>query len=159
MPRKYTPEERVSSFWSKVDQSGGPDACWPWIGGKYPSGYGAVVWHGLGVRSAHRVAFFLAHGHWPEPYALHRCDNPPCCNPAHLFAGTAADNARDKVAKGRDNSPRGEHQNSAKLTEPYVREIRHLTTLGVGQRELGRRYGVDHKTIYSIVVRRTWRHV
>ena len=106
MPRwLQTFEER---FWAKVDKSGGPDACWPWIGGCSSNGYGQfhVGLKGDGTRlliQAHRVAYELAHGPLgPGECSLHRCDNPPCCNERHLFKGTKTDNMRDSAAKGRN---------------------------------------------------------
>ena len=70
------------------------------------AGYGTMsIWngnHAVPVR-AHRIAFFLAHGHWPEPETLHLCDNPPCCNPRHLREGTRMDNVRDMIMKNRQN--------------------------------------------------------
>lgn len=88
-------------FWMHVDQSGGMFACWPWTGYTMASGYGRNR-HGY----THRYALELALG---RPLAdgmesCHTCDNPPCCNPAHLFEGTRLDNERDKTAKGRRNT-------------------------------------------------------
>lgn len=80
--------------------------CWEWPGARNVNGYGTLATngHGNGVskRLAHRVAYELEHGAIPEgKLIMHRCDNPPCCNPAHLQVGTDADNNRDKAAKGR----------------------------------------------------------
>lgn len=81
---------------------GGPAECWPWTGTRNDLGYGILRVTGKNVR-AHRFAYELASGR-PIPVGLevcHRCDNPPCCNPAHLFLGTQGDNVRDAASKGR----------------------------------------------------------
>ena len=92
----WTKEER---FWVKVVR--GPD-CWNWNGGKLVEGYGRFVDRGKYVL-AHRVSWEIHNGPIPEGLCvLHRCDNPPCTNPDHLFVGTHGDNARDRAAKGRN---------------------------------------------------------
>jgi len=102
---KNTPDK----FWGKV-KIGLPDECWPWLASRSPSGYGKVKWHNVDY-GAHRVAYALATGAaLPREQrratkiticVLHRCDNPPCCNPAHLWLGTILDNNRDRDLKGR----------------------------------------------------------
>ena len=90
-------------FWSKVDRSGGPDACWPWMAARNEHGYGVMRIEGRNVR-AHRVSLTLAAGKsdpGPSVKVLHSCDNPPCCNPAHLRYGTQGDNIRDAIERGR----------------------------------------------------------
>jgi hypothetical protein len=93
-------------FWKKVDQSGGPDACWVWTAGRGGTmGYGSFqmgTYRNTHHVRAHRMAWELTNGPIPAgKYVCHRCDNPPCCNPAHLFLGTQGDNLRDMYAKGR----------------------------------------------------------
>ncbi len=90
----------AARFWAKVD-IGAPDKCWEWQASCNPAGYGGFQFNGR-FGKAHRAAWELANGPIPEGICvLHRCDNPPCCNPAHLWLGTYADNHRDAVAKGR----------------------------------------------------------
>jgi hypothetical protein len=89
-------EER---FWSKVDKRG-PEECWPWTGAHLSNGYGSLgAVHGANQRGAHRVAFFVAHGHWPS-VARHTCDNKWCVNAAHIVDGSHLDNSRDAVERG-----------------------------------------------------------
>jgi hypothetical protein len=92
--------ETQENFWSRVDTSNGFDACWPWTGRKDRDGYGVLYFEGK-ERRAHRVAFYLTNGRWPEPCCLHDCDNPPCCNPDHLHEGTQPQNIHECVERGR----------------------------------------------------------
>ena len=98
MPPKPTPIE--DRFWNCVDRSGGPDACWLWMGARDPNGYGRVSVERR-CRLAHRTSFYLAHGRWPDLGCLHLCDNPPCVNPAHLVEGDQVENMRQASQRGR----------------------------------------------------------
>jgi hypothetical protein len=100
MASRVPPEQR---FWSKVDKRG-PDECWPWVGGVDGRGYGRSRYNGSGRTTAHRIAWQLANGRDALLFVLHRCDNPVCCNPAHLWEGTQSENMRDMAAKGRWNN-------------------------------------------------------
>lgn len=94
--------ELIARFDAKVDRSAGPDACWPWTASTRPTGYGQINEGGNGGHpiKAHRLAFAIAHGWWPDVVA-HSCDNPPCCNARHLFAADQRANLADMRAKGR----------------------------------------------------------
>lgn len=98
-------ENRKVRFWAHVDKSGGPDACWPWQGGHVARGYGHTTWSDDYVRTeimAHRQAYEFEVGPIAEGLQVcHKCDNPPCCNPAHLFLGTPSENLVDAYTKGR----------------------------------------------------------
>jgi len=166
-PRKRKPiEER---FWALVDKRG-PDECWPWKGAihddKYPYGIFCVE-AGLVARS-NRFAYELVNGLLPDGlFALHKCDNPSCCNPAHLFAGTHQINMDDMVAKGRYNHdrnfPRGSSHGMAKLNEKIVSDIKEalrLTGCKSGMDlSLSIKHGVSKASISYIRLGKTWRHV
>lgn len=115
-------EKDIERFWNKVDKSGGPDACWLWTLGKV-SGYGSFKVKRKYLL-AHRVAWTLTNGKIPHDGSyhgicvLHRCDVRTCCNPNHLFLGTAADNNTDKKNKGRCNPHRGDSHHSR--THPHL---------------------------------------
>src|SRR5512138_3094264 len=135
--------ELAERFWSHVDRTGD---CWEWSANRLPSKYGLFnVRLGKSVL-AHRVAYELAKEPIPDGMCvLHRCDNPPCVNPDHLFLGTDADNTRDRVQKGRAAS--GERNSQAKLTPALVMAIRRAAARGVTAAAMARAAGVSHETV------------
>lgn len=145
-------------FWAKVDRSG---ECREWRGTRDRHGYGIIKirsGNDAKTKRAHRVAWELINGAIPDGmYVLHRCDNPPCCNPTHLFLGTHADNMDDMKAKGRQAS--GEHHGRAKLTDGEVANIRGLIGVGVPVRAIARAKRLSRRAIRAIASRETWRHV
>lgn len=152
-----TLEER---FWAKVDKRGIFD-CWPWMASTGNDGYGHI---GEGGRSrkllaAHRVAYELVNGPIPDGQCvLHECDNPPCCNPTHLFLGTQTENIHDMREKGRECC--GEEHGASKLTRLQVEEARRLYTpwsRSHGYPALARRYGVGYSTIRIAIQGGTWK--
>ena len=145
----------LGRFWSQVAK-GKPDQCWEWQGFRTPEGYGMYSRRGV-----HRIAYELANGKIPDGlWVLHRCDNPACCNPAHLFLGTCQDNVADMMRKGRNVPPIGSRSGTAKLNEESVRMIRLTYAKGGGsQRELARQYGVSQRTVCQIIRREHWAHV
>ena len=157
--RKLRPlEER---FWEKVDKAG-PDDCWLWNAGRTVFGYGAIGSKGRGkILLAHRVSWELANGPIPDGlHCLHRCDNPPCVNPAHIFLGTQTDNNADMRAKGRagHGDVKGSAVRTSKLTEDEVIRIRALSP-ALSFKTLGAMFGVTPQNISHIVNRRWWRHI
>lgn len=86
-------------LWSQV-KKGKDNECWPWVGATDKDGYGRFRWN-YGMFRSHAVAYRLANPDSQAPCALHTCDNPPCCNPLHLFGGTQGDNVTDRHGKGR----------------------------------------------------------
>ena len=147
-------------FWSKVD-IGKENECWEWKGYTDRLGYGAVS-NNRTMLYAHRVAFILSGGILTEEkkHVCHHCDNPSCCNPQHLFAGSLKDNAEDRERKGRGNHGIGENSNVAKLTNNDVLTIRYNYINGINTRkELAIIYNIDVSTIHLIVNRKTWAHI
>lgn len=143
-------------FWAKVDKSGGPDACWPWNRAIHHTGYGSAT-HFRKNWQAHRLAFFFETGKLPA-MVCHSCDNKPCCNPKHLWAGNAKENVDDKMHKGRHRGGFGETTRSSRLTEEIVRQIRKDYATGKFlQKDLIKKYGTT--TIHFVVRRKTWKHV
>ena len=150
------PEIDPERFWMNVDRSGGPKSCWPWLGKRNRHGYGLTKFAQL----AHRIAWELARdARVPLGLGvLHSCDNPPCCNPAHLRPGTQKDNGID--ASLRFRVPFGERNAAARLNDEKVREIRRR--LGTGRefhREIAADFGVDRNTVSRIARGEAWRHV
>jgi hypothetical protein len=95
-------------FWDNVGITDDTADCWPWLLGRSGKGYGNTVrqMHGARVAGAHRIAWVIVNGPIPAGlFVCHACDNPPCCNPSHLWLGTNSDNLRDAVAKGRRKVP------------------------------------------------------
>lgn len=132
MPAKYTPEQRITAFWKKVDKSAGDDGCWLWTAHNVNS-YGLFKWDRK-VQLAHRISYRLKYGDFPQELdILHSCDNPSCVNPKHLFIGTHQDNMRDMMAKHRGNKASGERSRH-KLSDEDIRLIRNKHDTGLFSR-------------------------
>ena len=149
--REWTFEEKVMSFWDKVDRSAGPDQCWIWKGAITAKwGYGSFAIGGGETRGAHKVAWMLTNGDAKGLCVLHRCDNRVCVNPGHLYIGTKKDNSLDKAVRGRDSL--------AAFKAEQVREIRAM--LGkVPQNLIAKRYGVRESVISALKLGHTYRWV
>lgn len=157
---KFTDPEFYEYFWGLIDKNGPvpshrPDLgnCWVWHNGRRGV-VGVANKHYL----AHRVAWLLTYGKWPEHCALHHCDNPPCVRPDHLFDGTQAENMADMIAKGRERHRchRGEQHARVKLSEVDVRAIRESAESG---RYWADKLGVTEANISRIRLGKTWRHL
>lgn len=165
-PRRFARGHRPRSrnalleFMARVDVSGGDDACWAWTGDRVShEGYGRF-WTGTRTMLAHRASWSIFR--WKIPgklWVLHRCDNPICVNPGHLFLGTPLDNVRDMTAKGRRNQNPGERNANAKLTDAQALEIKRRATNGEAQRALAREFSVSPTTIYVIATGLGWKHI
>ena len=165
-------EER---FWAKIKITANPFKCWEWAVGKFKTGYGAFRVKGKTCK-AHRVAYYLIHTFTEsdKPFICHKCDNPACCNPSHLFLGTPKDNTQDKLSKNRGNLPvgddhwchkdpskvrRGEAHSQSVLTEKEVREIRARYAAGAVQRQMAAEFRISTGTMRDIVHGKIWKHV
>lgn len=170
----------VRKFWAKVNKTPGqgPNGdCWEWVGARFKRGYGAKRVKGK-VRQTHRIAYFLQHGIDPYPLLVrHSCDNPPCCNGAHLLRGMPIDNTNDRTQRGR--SARGDANGSrlyperlargadhpslarvSKITPDQVCEIRSIYAIGgTSQAEIAKVFGLCQTQIGRIVRRTRWAFV
>lgn len=151
-----TAEER---FWSKVDVLADTE-CWCWMGNADRKGYGRFLL-GRDKVLAHRASWILHHHEDPgEMCVLHKCDTPPCVNPAHLFLGTKHDNNTDMRQKGRARGAPGERSGQAKLTEALVAQIRaSYAAGGTSCVKLAKAFGISDSSAWNIVARKSWRHV
>lgn len=169
-------EHTIARFWRHVERGVNLDDCWLWNGPTWNTGYGMVYVQRTRPRirmRAHRVSWEIANGPIPDGLCVcHACDNPPCCNPRHLWLGTKSENTRDMFTKGRqargersgprkhrERMPRGENHWQSKLTDDLVRQIRREYAAGLTQKELAARCGVNQTTIGNVVLRKTWFHV
>ena len=169
MARKKSLKPLLERFWSKISVKEASD-CWEWQASKGKEGYGQFKlkdsFDGPGKTvAAHRFAWELVNGPIPEELCvLHRCDNPPCCNSAHLFLGTKGDNSRDRDSKGRQakgevisGRQRGSRNRQAKLTDRRVRTMRAFYERRIlNQKQLADFYGVDNSQVSRIINRLAW---
>lgn len=129
------------------------DTCWIWTGYTMKNGYGQIN-TGKCIENAHRVAYQMFVGPIGDLYVCHRCDNPTCVNPDHLFIGTQNENLRDAATKGR--MPRGSSHWNARFTEDEIRSIR---ASDLSQNRLAEQHGTSQQVISKIRLRQRWAHV
>jgi hypothetical protein len=146
----------IEEFWSNVDQSAGPNACWPWTRARTgpEHNYGWVGWYGKGMRS-HRLAYMLANDVVmpSSDFVLHSCDNAICCNPRHLSVGTQKENIRQAIERGRARI-HGEQHGASKMTNAQAAEMRRRRADGEDYKTLAIDYGVHYQTAYRICKRK-----
>jgi len=166
----FTPED-IERFWAKVLILG-PDECWEWQARRLPRGYGQFTNHQTKFYT-HRLAYELKTGSAAEQFVLHTCDNPPCCNPSHLFLGTHLENMKDMREKGRslvgdrsiprrfpESRPRGILHGQHVLTEDEVRQIRDMyPASGLPQWRVAELFGIHGSTVGQIYRGENWKHL
>ncbi len=143
-------------FWKRVSVSE-PGECWHWKASRNRDGYGQIRVNNR-YHVASRVAYEIANGTpLNGKLALHKCDNPPCCNPAHLYAGTSSENVNDMISRGRVKPLKGERNHFAKMTAEQVEHVRALFQQGKSNVAIGQLLGVHHSTISKIRTGATWK--
>lgn len=138
--KKGTETER---FWAHVDKDGAKildTQCWEWTRPRTLRGYGVFFMNST-YRAAHRASWQLHQGDIGDLCVLHRCDNPPCIRPDHLFLGTFDDNNKDKAKKGR--APKGEGHKSTKVSDQAILEIRKRAAAGESHRVIAEDYDLS----------------
>lgn len=153
---QLTPRQ-VARFWAKVRVKVGE--CWEWQSrDNYP--YGKITLN-YECFIASRVSYFLHYKIDPkELFVCHKCDNPRCVNPVHLFLGTPKANTLDMISKGRGNQAKGEAQANAKFTVEKILLIRkRYATEGITQTALAKEFNVNQSTIHSIVKGKNWKSI
>ncbi len=157
------PTDIKTAFWSQVVKHDG-DGCWEWTGNKSRSfGYGSFAYAGT-TKAAHRVSWEMHNGPIQVNSEIrilvcHKCDNPPCVRPDHLFLGTDADNNKDNMLKGRCRPRVGSSQWKTRHTEAEVIEMRRLFSEGVSKRSIADRFGLTMSHLGFILRRKTWKHI
>lgn len=164
-------------FWEKVVIVPYDRGCWIWAACRTPPGYGEIAVRVGLVEYAHRLSWKFNRGPIPDGLSvLHRCDNPPCVNPDHLFLGTSKDNSQDALKKGRlgkqsdtfkrlwaekwNVTQRGEANPTHRLTEETVRAIRASYQRGVfGYKRIVAKFGISHGLAQRIVSGKAWPHL
>ena len=134
------------------------DGCWEWLSYIDPQGYGRLNYKGRPMLAS-RISYLIHFGEIPEGQGVcHKCDNPSCTNPDHLFLGTQADNVADMHSKGRGRKRgmKGTEHHHSKLTDDDVRAIRQSAE---SDSSLAKQYSVSRPTIYAIKRGLTWKHV
>ncbi len=157
--RTHAPLE--DRLWRWIDKRE-PNDCWPWTGATVRGGYGSIQIGGKGSNGgvAHRALYEIINGPVPDGMVvMHRCDNPPCCNPRHLTIGTYKENTWDMMAKGRRATcwPVGENNGKSKLTAEKVRYIR--ANVAKGYRTLSHELELDYTTVRNAAIGKSWKHV
>lgn len=151
-----SPQER---FFKNISEKNHPNGCWIWDGLVNDALYGRMIILKKEI-GAHRYAWELYNGEIAAGLIVcHKCDNPSCVNPDHLFLGTHKDNTFDMIEKGRGPNFKGEKHPGHKLNNKQVKEIKNKLLLGEKQADLAREYKISPMTISNIKLKKQWTHV
>ena len=144
-------------FLSKIKAT---DGCWDWTGGKNRFGYGSFQLRTNKSILAHRTCWNMFNGEIPIGVCVyHKCDNPGCVNPDHLFLGTHKENMEDKIKKGRHNCAKGEKNGMSKLKNDDVVKIKEMIGLGLKNHEIVKKFGYSHLSVSRIRHNKIWKHL
>ena|SRR5688500_3393173 len=150
MRRTRKRRHTINDFWVNIDKNAN-GGCWHWMGRVQRGGYGEFCLNGKN-QLTHRLSYTLTYGEIPDGKIIcHKCDVRICCNPDHLFVGTASDNKIDCLVKG--------HHSQAKLNPDKVREIRVKRLKGTSTRVLAKEFNISRRTIKDILKGTRWAHV
>lgn len=151
------------AIWRAMERTTIGDGCWEFCGSRLPFGHGRIRHEGKDWL-VHRLIYQELVGDIPEEMCVcHKCDNPPCIRPSHLFLGTMRDNMHDMIRKNRqrhDSNPKGEKHHNSKLTkEKALLILSRCNEPDFSPTKMGIELAVDACTVIDVVKRRTWRHV
>ena len=159
---KYNSKCPIKRFWTKIEKGQNENDCWKWLAGKHKFGYGKIKIYGK-TMGAHCFSFILHNGKIPiGKLILHSCNNPECCNPLHLYAGTYKDNSNDMIKA--DSQIKGENVNTAKLNKEQVLKIRKLYQSNkYTLKKIALLFRIGISTVHHIVTNnkkyKHWKHI
>jgi hypothetical protein len=153
-PPRLSIESRLQKHIKKLD------GCWVFTGSLDKDGYGVFNYgRGKQVR-AHRMSYEFYISQIPKGYLVcHKCDNPSCINPSHLFLGSHKDNTQDMIKKDRKICLKGSKHHYSKITETDVLAIRQKRLLGLKLKNIGNEFAISFQTVSSICKGKTWKHI
>jgi hypothetical protein len=158
-------EDTKTRFMRFVEKQRDGKRCWLWMGTKTKAGYGHFQINNR-TAAAHRISYMLHHGEIPEGEGFHgyvvchKCDNPSCVNPKHLFLGTQYSNMQDRDRKGRRAALLGSRHGMAQLSDDQVKTIREIAaTRRFSQMQIAKMFDVSNSMISLIINRKNWTHI
>lgn len=157
-----TPENKIEQLKKALDRNTikNQEECWGWKGTVSPNGYGRI-WFAGKVINASRASWFVHYGliYNKKLCVLHKCDNPICSKPDHLFLGTNKDNTRDMIKKGRKRGPKGIEVHTAKLNEEKVKQIKELLKQKMSLKYICEKFEISMTSVIYINQNKIWKHV